>query len=61
MDADAMAKMGKVRELNAAIDRCVASLAKEPGHNSALNIQSLKRQRDTIMATFPPIRVVHGG
>lgn len=61
MTADAEAKMSKVRELNAAIDRCVAKLTKEPGYNSALNIQQLKRQRDTIMSTFPPIRLVAGG
>lgn len=57
---EAVAKMEKVRQLNAAMDRLRASMKTENNYANALALQSLKRQRDEIMGTFPGIRLVHG-
>lgn len=57
--SDAEAKMNKVKELNAAIDRTMRLTKKGPGsYEAAVSIQDLMRQRQGIMATFPGIRLV---
>ncbi len=55
---DLQAKMAKVGQLNAAMERSRESLRTEPSWQTALELQRLKNQRSGIMATMPPLRLV---
>lgn len=51
-------KMAQVESLSEAIQRAKETLAKRKDHAAALHLQQLKRQRDELRGTMPPLRAV---
>lgn len=51
-------KLQKLQALSSAIIRAQNALADNPSHENATYLQRLRRQRDALRATLPPLRAV---